>query len=94
MVVKSNVPNLDSLDVDEHWAIWQRTNSVRPIAYARELFPGKPKGYTRIAKDLGCYASNKATAMSCRLRGDIQTALTYEGICDRIYDRLPDWSRW
>ncbi len=59
----------------------------------RELFPAGGKGTKRATADLANYASNKATAMSCRLRGDINTAVMYEDICDRIYARLPDWAK-
>ena len=34
------------------------------------------------------YAWNKSTAISCRLGGDIPTALSYEAICDKIYKQL------
>ena len=85
--------NLDSETPKELWVFWQRANSVRPIALARQLFPNREKGYVRATKMLGCYASNKATAISCRLNGQIDSALMYEGICDRIYNELPDWAR-
>ena len=48
------------------------------------------RGYTELLN----YASNKATAIGCRSRGEIGWALMYEGICDDIYKRLPDWARW
>lgn len=73
---------------------WSFTNSVRPIVLARVLFPSKPTGYVRVTRDLGCYASNKATAMKCRLAGTIESALIYERICEDIYNRLPEWARW
>ena len=82
--------NLDSESPESLMAFWSRTNSVRPIAFARQLFPDCPRGFVRATKDLGYYASNKATAMSCRLRGDINAALMYEEICDRLYRQLPD----
>lgn len=66
---------------------------LRPIRAARELFPDRPKRYVESTVSLRCYADNKATAMECRLRGDIQSALMYEGICDRIYESLPDYAR-
>jgi hypothetical protein len=86
--------NLDCATPDELMAFWSRTNSVRPISFARQLFPERPKGYVGVTRDLGCYASNKATAIELRLDGKIQDALMYEGICDRIYDRLPEYARW
>lgn len=87
--------NLDSyIDPQDLWEIWKRTSTVRPIAFARQLFPLAPSGYVRATKNLGHYAANKATAMQCRLRGEIQSALMYEGICDRIYDQLPEYAKW
>ena len=86
--------NPDAMTIEELWQIWQRSNSVRPIRFAREMFPTKPAGYVRAARDLGHYVSNKATAMRCRLAGQIQTAVAYEDICDRIYNQLPEYARW
>ena len=63
-------------------------------AQAAALIGDKRKGYTAIARQLAHYASNKATAMGCRLRGDIGAALIYENICDGIYNRLPKDLRW
>ncbi len=86
--------NLDTMDKDELMTFWFETNSVRPIRKARELFPYRPTGYVKAFKNLGHYAANKATAISCRLRGTIDTALMYEGIADRIYDELPRFAKW
>jgi hypothetical protein len=86
--------NLDCLTPAELMSLWNQTNSVRPIACARKWFPTCPKGYVRATKDLGHYAANKATAMELRIEGKIQTALMYEGICDRIYAELPDYAKW
>src|SRR5215469_17618263 len=62
-VVTAENLNLDcSINPDWLWAFWNRTNSVRPISFARQLFPNVPKGYVRATKDLGNYAANKATA--------------------------------
>lgn len=85
--------NLDSESIQDLWEFWKRTNSVRPIAFAKQLFPNREKGYVRATKNLGHYASNKATAMQCRLDGKTDTAIMYEKICDRIYNELPDWAK-
>ena len=85
--------NMDAMEPEELWHFWKLTNRVRPIAFARELFPTQPKGYIKATKLLGCYASNKATAMTLRLEGKIESAITYENICDRIYQELPEWAR-
>jgi hypothetical protein len=51
-------------------------------------------GYTGLAKLLSGYAANKATAITCRLRGDIQAAGIYETICENIYAEIPTDLRW
>lgn len=83
----NEAPNLDAMTHDELMTFWHKHQNGRA-----NLFTGK--GSRTATNDLSCYASNKATAMSCRLRGDIQTAQMYEGICDRIYGRLPEFARW
>lgn len=45
----------------------------------------KGEGSAKGATALSCYAWNKITAFHCRKRGEINTALVYEEICDRIY---------
>lgn len=85
--------NLDSESADDLWEFWKRTNSIRPIAFARQLFPRHEKGYVRATKKLGHYAVNKATAVQCRLNGHINSAIMYEHICDYIYRELPEWAK-
>lgn len=91
-------PNLDDgYTQEELMTFWAITASSygRPIIVARQLFPGRPRGYVRATLDLARYASNKATAMGCRRRGEISAALVCENICDRIYSRyLPAFARW
>jgi hypothetical protein len=60
------------------------SGSGRRVARALGL---SGKGSSRLAKSLLCYAWNKVTAIECRNRGDITTALKYEEICDTIYAR-------
>ena len=86
--------NLDCMDQDDLWTFWSATKGVRPIKAAREAFPERPKGYVTAFKDLGHYAANKATAISCRLAGDVERALSYERIADSIYADLPEFARW
>jgi hypothetical protein len=88
----NNVPNLDAMTSDELMTFWMRHQGGRQ-GY-RELFPNGGPGTIRATSKLACYASNKATAMTCRLDGRIDTALMYEGIADRIYNELPDWAKW
>lgn len=78
------------------WELWHAVYCMPRIA-ARIFFPhspDRPRHYVAITSWLGAYASNKATAMDCRLRGDSQAATCYETICEQIYDRLPEGVRW
>jgi len=83
--------NLDCMEPDELMAFWSRHQRGRQY---RELFPDGGKGTRRATADLANYASNIATAKRCRLRGDIETALMYEKIADRIYESLPSFAQW
>lgn len=58
------------------------------------MFPDRPNGYVAARENIAHYAANKATAMRCRARGEITTAMIYERICQHIYDKLPDYARW
>ena len=84
--------DLDTSDPEELMAFWLITYH-HPIATGRILFPERPDRYVAATTSLGLYASNKATAIRCRLQGDISTAQMYEGICDRIYSRLPAYAK-
>lgn len=85
--------NPDGMNQDEivQW-INAIGNGLRP-AIAKRWFPGV-KGQYAHARAMRNYLWNKSTAMGCRLRGEIQTALQYEAICDRIYGELPAVARW
>jgi len=85
-----SIPNLDAMTNEELMRFANETNKANG---GRKLgIVGK--GSVRITKDLVNYAWNRSTAMRCRIRGDIQTALHYEDICDRIYQDLPECVRW
>ena len=86
-----NLDGLDGADADSLMAFWNRYQRGR---HYRDFFPGGGKGTKRATADLANYASNKATAMGCRARGDAAGALMYEGIADRIYKGLPPAARW
>lgn len=87
------VPNFDAMAEDELMAFWKRYH--RPSRQdAQALVGDRRKGFTTIASMLANYACNKAVAMGCRKRGDIQSALCYEMHCDMIYARLPADLRW
>ena len=94
------IVNLDTLTADQLMNFWSRfsrpgvTRAAICALFDLDVNGAKPKGYTRAAKDCANYAANKATAMRCRLRGDIDKALMYERIADRIYDDLPEYAQW
>jgi hypothetical protein len=78
---------------DDLMSFWARYH--RPSRKDAELLIGdRRKGFTTIASSLANYACNKAVAMSCRLKGDMQAAAIYETHCDMIYDRLPFDIKW
>ena len=87
------VPNFDAMTKDDLMNFWARYH--RPSRKdAAALIGDRRAGYTNLAADLANYACNKATAMSCRLKGSIQSAQVYETHCDMIYARLPTDLRW
>lgn len=89
--MNSTIPNLDCESHADLMAFWAKHQNGRN---ARELFPNGGKGSRLATANLANYASNKATAMHCRINGDINSALMYESICDRIYAKLPESAKW
>lgn len=85
--------NLDSMESSELMEFWNVHRFAR-YADRMSIFGCAGDGTKIAAKAAANYASNKATAIQCRARGDIQAALIYEGICDKIYATLPDFARW
>lgn len=82
--------NLDCMDEGDLMRFWFVNQNGRT---ARKLYPGV-RGARRAVANLANYASNKATAMQCRARGDISGAEYYENICERIYRDIPTYARW
>jgi hypothetical protein len=90
--VENNVPNLDCFTcATELMEFWNKHQNGRNY---RALFPTGGAGTKRATADLANYASNTAAARGCRLRGDINSALMYEGIAERIYGNLPTFAQW
>lgn len=85
--------NPDAMTREQLIDLWNMTNTGR-ARLGKFLFPDRPKGYVRAARDIGLYAMNKATAMKLRKEGDIPEAQKYEAICDDIYRALPGFARW
>ena len=86
--------NLDGATDSDLSTFAQATRGVSPRRAARQLFPNQTRGAVTAVKSLNAYAWNLITARACRLRGDIETAQMYEGICERIYDGLPGFAKW
>ncbi|MHC4299607.1 MAG: hypothetical protein ACYS7Y_20195 [Planctomycetota bacterium] len=86
--------NLDGMHESELYVFAAATRGTSPRRAARRLFPEMPSGVLQVVRDLKNYAWNKVTAMACRSRGEIDTAIMYEGICERIYEDLPEYARW
>lgn len=84
-------PNLDAMFPDDLRNFWFHHQRGRNYL---ELFPHGGKGTRGATADLANYAANKATAMECRQRGEIDRARMYEDIADRIYNGLPSWAKW
>jgi len=93
MPTESKVPNLDALPPDELVKFAERYEGALFLR-ARELFPDRPKRYVGAARDLGHYARNMSVAWHLRAAGKVQSAVKYEEICDRIYQKLPRYARW
>lgn len=89
----NEVPNLDCAWINsaDYFAFHDR---YKTGLNAKELFPDGGKGTRRATASLARYASFKGCAIDCRLRGDIECALYYEHVCETIYSRLPEFSRW
>lgn len=80
----------DENEVENFIAVYSTIKSKR-LAF---LLGIKGKDCVKRANDLSGYAWNKHTAISCRKRGDIATALTYEAICERIYSDMHKSDKW
>ena len=83
--------NLDHESPENLMLLWKTHQGGRNY---KQLFPQGGKGTKTAAKDIANYAINKETAIRCRIKGDIQSAQIYEGICDKIYNGLPAFAQW
>lgn len=90
MAESLNIPNFDTMNHDDLMSFWMRHQHGR----GRKLLGLTGKGSVNTTGSLAHYAANKAAAITCRLRRDIQAALVYETICDNIYSSLPTEVKW
>jgi hypothetical protein len=86
--INSKLLNLDSMAPDD---LMQLHDSIRLHPRLSALRLGCT---TRQARDLANYAVNKCIAIRLRKDGNINSALGYERICERIYSELPEVLRW
>ncbi len=89
----TEIPNFDAMTDKELMSFWSKYHRPRRKDAAELIGDTRPL-YTNIASSLASYACNKAVAMGCRLRGEIESAQTYEKCCDFIYDELPEDLKW
>ncbi len=85
--------NLDAMDHAELVDFWSEAAS-HPVRVGRRLFPDMPKGYVAATKKLAHYALSKASAIACRLKGEIGQAQRYEGNCEAVFEALAEYARW
>lgn len=89
----NTIPNFDSMSAEELMQFWKRyTRPTRKDAEA--LIGDRRKGFTTLCGALAAYACDKAVAIGCRLRGEIDTAMGYERSADMRYEALPDDLKW
>ena len=94
--VKSLEPgpvNLDGMDKSDLHHFIAATRGMNKTRAAGRMFKGLPRA-SKVVHDLNNYAWTKLIAMNCREIGKIDKALSYEGICERIYNDLPEYARW
>jgi flagellar biosynthesis GTPase FlhF len=84
------IPNLDATSQADLLIFWHRHQGGR----AAYLIGLSGSGMRTTTAKLANYAANKATAMSLRLAGKISAAMTYERICEDIYETLPNEVKW
>ena len=80
----------DENEVSSFIATYGTTKGIR-LAH---LLGISGKGSKEKADSLSCYAWNKWTAIGLRKEGNIETALSYERICERIYSAMSPEIRW
>ena len=85
------VINLDDENEVSDFIHTYKTDKGRRLANRLKI---AGKGSAQKATDLSSYAWNKTTAISCRKKGDIETALKYERICDSIYGSMDKSIKW
>jgi hypothetical protein len=85
--------NLDDKEEVDSFILLHGRGSNKAIAKSLGL---RGKGSVTLASKLLSYAWNKKVAIFCREKGDIESAVMYENICECIYskDIAPTCNCW
>ena len=79
--MNEDIPNLDAMSIDELLTYMEGNSAIDDW---------KTPGTFELCE----YAACKARAIQFRLDGDIPKAITWEKICDLLYQMLPTELRW
>lgn len=93
LAARENPVELNLDDETEVTQFISMFGTMRGKQLANKLGLKGPKS-AKTASALSNYAWNKYTAIQQRKNGNINTALQYEKIADRIYETLPEDVRW
>ena len=91
--LKPGPVNLDEMDSAELYTFMALTRGSGRYRVAEQMFKRKKLAAATVQR-LQDYAYAKVTAIACRKRGELRTALHYESICFCIYCDLPEYARW
>jgi len=93
--IKATIENMDCVDSSDLQAVVDFIGDFnQPLAAVQTLLRVVTPRNIEAVQNIRAYARMKLRAMRCRLDGQIQAALNYEGCCDEIYARLPDEYKW
>lgn len=86
---------LDEMTSEELMRFWHKTY-YGGLHFSQALCPAllngaRPTGYCQVVRDLGNYASNRATSLNRELLP--ATRHEYQRIAERIYSQLPQWAK-
>lgn len=82
--------NLDDVPYDD---LVDFTKKYKDGRNSRQLFPGQ-RGSQAATRQMVKYAAVKMAARQARGNGNIEHALYFESMCDRIYNQLPGFAKW
>lgn len=91
--LEAGPPNLDCMDAAELME-WAETFSAPDRSLAAFIFPDRPRGMIRAARQMSSYAASKARAMDARAAGRIGEAQSLEDGCAITFKAMPVFARW